>query len=59
MSGADASSILRSLSVIEGGCVEQEKTWTVVLGSTPKEGQQGARDWSYPLAIGIKGATKV
>ena len=31
-------------SLVRGvGCEEQEKTWTVVCGSTPQEGQRGLR----------------
>ena len=45
----------RSNSVRGVGCEEQEKTWTVVWGTNP---QEGYRDQSYPLTIGMEGATE-
>ena len=48
----------RSNSVKAVGCETQEKTWTVVWGINPQEGQRGARDQSYPLTIEMQEATE-
>ena len=48
----------RSNSVRGVVCKEQKKTWTVVLGFHSTRGEKGAGDQSYPLTIGMEGATE-
>jgi len=45
----------KSYLVMGVGCEEHEKTCTVVWSFTP---QEGARDQSYPLTMGMEGATE-
>ena len=48
----------RSNSVRGFGCEEQEITWTVVWDTNPQEGQRELEASSYPLTIGMEGATE-